>query len=92
MAVAGFWRQQPCLEGKTPCEKTPAGNIPTQDALYLDQLHMTKDDLKILLSVDTHAWAEELQDIDKFFQKFGDKLPERMQKQFAQQRERLEKS
>ncbi len=77
------------IEEKTEAVKTPIGLLPTIDSLDLKGLKIDKQDIKALLHVDVEAWRAEIPDIEKHFAQFGDRLPERLRKQFEALQERL---
>jgi phosphoenolpyruvate carboxykinase (GTP) len=77
------------IEGKTDAVKTPIGLLPTADGLDMNGLSIDSQDIKALLNVDVEAWRAEIPDIEKHFAQFGDRLPERLRKQFEALKERL---
>ena len=77
------------IEGKVGAVKTPIGLMPGEGDLDLSGLAIPPADLKELLRVDVDAWKAELDDIEKHFAQFGDRLPERLREQLDAQRKRL---
>lgn len=77
------------IEGKNDGRKTALGLLPDEGALDLSGLSIPADNMKQLLDVDNAAWKAELPDIEKHFAKFGDRMPERLKKQFDELRSRL---
>ncbi|HXX45507.1 MAG TPA: phosphoenolpyruvate carboxykinase (GTP) [Candidatus Acidoferrales bacterium] len=63
------------IEGHADATETPIGNVPTPSSLTLDGLSISRDAMNELLAVNPNDWAEEEQATDKFFAKFGDRLP-----------------
>ena len=63
------------IEGHAEATETPIGNVPTPSSLTLDGLSISRDAMNELLAVNPNDWAEEEQAVDKFFAKFGDRLP-----------------
>jgi phosphoenolpyruvate carboxykinase (GTP) len=55
--------------------KTPAGLVPHPESLGLAELGITGAVAQELLNVDRDAWMAEADTRDRFFQRFGDKLP-----------------
>ncbi len=78
------------VEGKTGARKTPIGLMPNEGALDLTGLTIPDEDMKELMSIDTAAWKAEIPDIDNHFSMFGNRLPERLKKQFQEFIQRLE--
>ncbi len=77
------------VEGQGQAEETPIGYRPTDEALDLNGLEMTADEVQALLGINKEEWAKELPDIEEFMTQFGDRLPQRMKDQMARMKERL---
>ncbi|MGD0021397.1 MAG: phosphoenolpyruvate carboxykinase (GTP) [Smithellaceae bacterium] len=77
------------VEGKVDAVKTPIGLLPAIDDLDMKGLSISEQDIKALLKVDIDAWRVEIPDIEKHFAQFGDRLPDRLKKQFEALRGRL---
>lgn len=82
------WMFERC-EGKGHFRKTPIGNLPTTDGLDLSGLNISQKQLEQLFQIDTHKWKEEAQELEKYFAKFGDKLPLELQNQLKALEQRL---
>jgi phosphoenolpyruvate carboxykinase (GTP) len=80
------------IEGRAEAKETPIGNVPTPKSLMLDGLSISPDTLGELLSVDPSAWAEESRAVGKFFEEFGDRLPEPLRQEHRALNERLQRS
>jgi len=80
------------LEGKASAKKTPIGNVPNEGDLDLRGLEIPPDYIKELLRVDPQAWKAEIPDLEKHFAQFGDRLPQRLKKQFKDLVGRLEEA
>jgi phosphoenolpyruvate carboxykinase (GTP) len=63
------------IEGRAGASDTPIGCVPTASSLTLDGLVISREALKELLVVNSNAWAEEEQAVERFFAKFGAHLP-----------------
>jgi len=77
------------VEGKVDAVKTPIGLLPAIDDLDMKGLSISAQDIKDLLKVDMDAWRAEIPDIEKHFAQFGDRLPDRLKKQFEALKSRL---
>jgi Phosphoenolpyruvate carboxykinase (GTP) len=77
------------VEGKVDAVKTPIGLLPAIDDLDMKGLSISAQDIKALLKVDMDAWRAEIPDIEKHFAQFGDRLPDRLKKQFEALKARL---
>ena len=77
------------IEGKIDAVKTTIGLLPTTDGLDMKGLSIEAQDVKELLKVDIDAWKAEIPDIEKHFAQFGDRLPDRLKKQFEALKSRL---
>jgi phosphoenolpyruvate carboxykinase (GTP) len=72
--------------------ETPIGLIPTVDALDIEGLDISRENVEELLHVDPEEWKPEIEPIREFFGKFGDKLPEELTRQLDALEERLRSS
>ena len=77
------------VEGKVDAVKTPIGLLPAIADLDMKGLSISEQDIKALLKVDIDAWRMEIPDIEKHFAQFGDRLPDRLKKQFEALKGRL---
>lgn len=63
-------------------KETPIGWMPYADDICLDGMeNMDREKLESILDVNVKEWKKEAADIGEFFQKFGDRLPEKLYKQ-----------
>jgi phosphoenolpyruvate carboxykinase (GTP) len=69
--------------------ETPIGFMPTPADLDLDGLDVPRADLEELLRVDATSWREEIPDVEEFFARFGDRLPDRLKEQLKRVKGRL---
>ncbi|HDY69256.1 MAG: phosphoenolpyruvate carboxykinase (GTP) [Candidatus Scalindua sediminis] len=63
------------VSGEGKAEKTPIGWVPTKDALDLNGLDISNEDLEELLKVDPEDWKKQIPLIREHFARFGDRLP-----------------
>jgi phosphoenolpyruvate carboxykinase (GTP) len=80
------------IEGRAAATETPIGMVPTPDALTLDGLDVTHETMKELLSIDPIAWTQEWENSGKFFEKFGDRLPEELRDEHDRLGQRLQRA
>ncbi len=78
------------VEGKGKAVTTPIGNLPTADALDLTGLDVSADDMQALLTVDLEGWKDEIRGLEEFYGRFGDRLPEALQRQLRAVEKRLD--
>ncbi|MEX1012228.1 MAG: phosphoenolpyruvate carboxykinase (GTP) [Waddliaceae bacterium] len=76
-------------EGKAEATETPIGYLPTKEALDLNGLEISAEDLNALLHVDPTEWKDELQELSAYFEKFGDKLPSGIKQELSELEKRL---
>ncbi len=80
------------IEGTAKSVETPIGCLPTEDAIDIKGLKKFKaDTIKQLVAVDKEGWLKELQSIEEFFSKFGDKVPPALKSELNSLRSRLQK-
>ena len=77
------------VEGTGNAHKTAIGNLPTPDALDLNSLKLSAENVKELLAVDVAGWKKEIADITANYAKFGDHLPKALAAQLDGLRQRL---
>jgi phosphoenolpyruvate carboxykinase (GTP) len=77
------------IDGKAGAVDTAIGKMPKAEDIDITGLDISPDDMAELLRVDAKAFIGELEDLDSFMAKVGDRLPERMKKQIADYKERL---
>ena len=77
------------IEGRADGEETPIGTVPTMSAMDLGGLHFDADDFRQLMRVDPHEWREELDNIERHFRQFGDRMPSRLIEELAALRRSL---
>ena len=78
------------LEGKAGARNTPIGYLPNEGDIDLAGLTLSPENIKELLKCDLESWKAEVSDIEKFFAKFGNRLPEQLKKQLRELVARLE--
>jgi phosphoenolpyruvate carboxykinase (GTP) len=77
------------IDGKADARSTQIGLLPVEGALDLAGLDISAENMQELMSVDVHAWAAEVPDIEQHFARFGAHLPERLRRQLEELRARL---
>ena len=80
------------IEGRAAATETAIGIVPTPDALTLDGLDVTRETMEELLSIDPAAWTKERENSGKFFEKFGDRLPNEIRDEHNRLGERLQRA
>ena len=75
--------------GEAKAKETAIGYIPNPEDLDLKGLDISKEVMEDLLSVDTDAWKEEVEDHNKFLDTIGEDLPAEIRAQQAKLQERL---
>jgi len=77
------------VEGTVDAVDTPIGRMPKAADLDLSGLKIAAEDVAELLKVDVDAFKAELDDLDSYVGKVGNRLPERMKQQVADYKRRL---
>jgi phosphoenolpyruvate carboxykinase (GTP) len=80
------------IEGKGAATETPIGTVPTTNAITLDGINVSRETMGDLLRVDPADWVKEHADVGNFFEKFGDRLPEKITEEHTRQGERLQQT
>jgi phosphoenolpyruvate carboxykinase (GTP) len=63
------------IEGTAPAVETPIGWVPPVSALDLSGLDVPVTDVEEALAVRPEEWRDEIDGVNEWFAKFGDKLP-----------------
>ncbi|GAA1453351.1 phosphoenolpyruvate carboxykinase (GTP) [Nesterenkonia lacusekhoensis] len=77
------------LEGTAEAVETPIGFTPTPDALDVEGLEITQEELEDAITVRPEEWRTELEDIDAWFSRFGESLPQSIQDELEELRSRV---
>jgi len=64
------------VAGRASAAETPIGLVPRPDALDVEGLDVSRDDLATLLSVDADEWRAELPSMKEHYEMLGDRLPQ----------------
>jgi phosphoenolpyruvate carboxykinase (GTP) len=66
------------VKGRGEAVETPVGFVPRPSSLNLEGLDLARGDVEALLAVDREEWAAEVPEIRAFFDRFGARMPEAM--------------
>ena len=83
------WIAERC-QGKADAVETPIGNMPTTQALDLAGLDIGDKDIEQLLDVNINGWLAEIPDIEEYYAKFSDRLPQGLRDELNALKARLE--
>ncbi len=75
--------------GRGKAVKTPVGYMPADDAIDVEGLDVSHDDMRELLKVDKTKWLAEVESIKEHYAKYGERLPVELRRQLAALEERL---
>ena len=71
------WVLKRC-EGKGEAVRTPIGYLPTPDAINVEGLGINATTMRELISIEPSAWKQELEGIQEYFAKYGDRMPKEL--------------
>ena len=77
------------VAGRGEATETPIGYVPGPDAISIDGLELSADDMAELLRVDTAEWRAEVPLIRQHFAQFEDRLPKELSAQVDTLEQRL---
>jgi phosphoenolpyruvate carboxykinase (GTP) len=77
-------------DGEGDVVETPIGLVPTADSLDTDGLDCSAADVDHLLAVDARELKAQLPQVETHLARFGDRLPDEIQRQFDALRKRLD--
>lgn len=86
-----MWILSRC-KGEVDAVETPIGYVPNAEDINLEGLDdVTTETVRGLLSIDKELWLEDAAGVEELYAMFGDRLPEELAKQLAEQKARLAK-
>lgn len=77
------------VDNRIDARKSPIGLLPKEGDLDLSGLDISSENMKELMKVDSMEFRAEIPDIEQYFAKFGNRVPERLKKQLKDFIERL---
>ena len=77
------------VSGQGKAVKTPIGYMPTMDALDVEAIDISKEDMTKLLSINNDEWLNEVASIREYYKTLGEKLPKELVDQLDALEERL---
>lgn len=77
------------VEGEVSGRVTPVGKLPLVSELNLNGVEVPESDLEELFEIDADSWLQESDLTEEYFDQFGDRVPQLLQKQLADLRDRL---
>ncbi|HVT65775.1 MAG TPA: phosphoenolpyruvate carboxykinase (GTP) [Mycobacteriales bacterium] len=77
------------IEGTAEAVDTPIGRLPSREALDVDGLGLTDEQLDLLLTVDVETWREEAALVHPHYERFGSHTPKALWDQLAELESRL---
>jgi len=83
------WVVRRCA-GEAEAVKTPVGYVPEVGSLEVGGLDLDRKTVTALLAVDPAVWRAELEDIEAYFDTFGERLPASLREQAARIKAALE--
>jgi phosphoenolpyruvate carboxykinase (GTP) len=70
-------------------KETPLGLVPDMQGFDTSGLDIPGEKLMKLFEIDKGSWKEELQDIEKFLDRFGDRLPSEIRQEHNKLKKQL---
>jgi len=77
------------VTGAAEAVDTPIGRLPATAGIDTEGLDVSPDQMAELLRVDGEGWRKEIPDIEDFYNRFGDRVPEALRGQLSAQEDRL---
>jgi len=71
------WMLKRC-ENKVDANEAPIGYLPKPEDINIEGLNLSTDTLKSLLSIDTESWLADIKNIEEFYAKIGDTIPQEL--------------
>ncbi len=77
------------VSGETEAVDTPIGRLPAEGAIDTEGLTLDEAQRAELLRVDVEGWRKEIPDIEDFYNRFGDRVPDQLRGQLSALDDRL---
>jgi phosphoenolpyruvate carboxykinase (GTP) len=77
------------VDGTAKAVKTPIGYLPTVDALDVNGLNVSREDMDEILKVDRDGWRKEVENIEAYYNTFGARLPSLLRQELDALKTRL---
>ena len=77
------------LENRSEGRQSPIGLMPKISELNLEGLRFDARQLEAMFDVDPESWLYEVRSIEQFFERFGDKLPQKLKGELIELEARL---
>ncbi len=77
------------IEGKDIGKESSIGIIPKEGGIDTSGLDISKDTMKKLFDIDYGCWKTEIESIEEFYKKFGDRLPVELKNELEELKSRL---
>jgi phosphoenolpyruvate carboxykinase (GTP) len=74
------WILERCA-GRGAAVETPIGFVPDAATLRLDGLDLDRNTMHALLSIDPRIWQKEIEEIEAYFDTFGNRMPQGLREQ-----------
>lgn len=75
--------------GKVKGRKTPIGIVPKLEDMNLHGLNIDKQNMEKLFEVKLNDWKQEIEDVGKFLEQFGDHMPKEMWEEYNELKNKL---
>jgi phosphoenolpyruvate carboxykinase (GTP) len=69
--------------------ETPIGYLPTETSIDLEGLSLEPEVMRKLFQIDPELWQKEIQEIEHYFVKFGSRLPQALQEEWLNLKNRF---
>ena len=69
------------VDGEGEAVKTAIGYMPTENAIDVEGLNVSTDEMKELLKVNKNEWLQEVESVKEHYAKYGSKLPAELNNQ-----------
>jgi len=77
------------VDGTADARETQIGNLPTREALNLNGLNVSPENIEELIAVDVPGWKKEIEDVAANYAKLGSRMPAALSMQLDALRKRL---
>jgi phosphoenolpyruvate carboxykinase (GTP) len=76
-------------EGRAQAKETPIGFLPRPEDIDLNGIKLSNDALEQLMNIDQSAWHAEIDDIGKYLESYGTRMPQQLKDKHRQVQQAL---
>lgn len=77
------------MKKRVPTKETPLGLLPNYEDFTPEGLDFPRDRFEKLFAINKDEWAQELTEVEEFFNNFGSRMPQKVWEEYRAPKHRL---